>query len=85
MDAQMVGSSGETQLMYVQCRVCHHSLLTLVLQNGELVSSVGLVTDLSLEDLFRIPKQKSVSIDDVLLAHRSFGNKEYIRKMIKRA
>lgn len=69
VDASLLGGSSQTQLIYVRGRRCAHALLAVVLTQGELVSSVGFVTDLSEEDVAKLARGQEVSIDDVLAVH----------------
>ncbi len=64
-----MGEQGETHLLHVQCRKCQHSILALVLVNQVGASSVGLLTDLSYEDVLRVKVGSHVSVDDVIAVH----------------
>lgn len=69
MEARLLGEQGETHLLHVQCRKCQHSILALVLVNQVGASSVGLLTDLSYEDVLRVKVGSHVSVDDVIAVH----------------
>ena len=69
MEARVLGSQGETHLLHVQCRKCLNSILALVLVNQVGASSVGLLTDLSYEDVLRFKANQKVVIDDVIEIH----------------
>mgnify|MGYP005657166295 FL=1 len=66
----MLGEQGQTQLLHVRCRKCMNSILALVLVNQVGASSVGLLTDLSYEDVLRFRAEKAVELDDVIDVHR---------------
>ncbi|NQV89856.1 hypothetical protein HQ487_00440 [Candidatus Uhrbacteria bacterium] len=72
MEARILEQEGETHLLHVQCRKCEHSILALVLVNRVGASSVGLLTDLSYEDVLRLKTARSVTIDDVMDVHSAF-------------
>lgn len=74
MEARMLGQDGETHLLHVQCRTCEHAILALVLVNHVGASSVGLLTDLSYEDVLSFREQSSVTVNDVLDVHEVFAN-----------
>lgn len=74
VEAHALGSEGNICVWHVRTRGCGHALLTMVLKNKELVSTMGVATDLSVEDVRRVMAQKAVSIDDVLQAHELFGD-----------
>lgn len=69
MEAQELGSDGQTRLLHVQCRKCRHSILALVLVNQVGASSVGLLTDLSYEDVLKFQAGSRVSVNDVIDLH----------------
>lgn len=72
MGAHVLGQEGDTQLVHVRCRKCQNSILALVLVNQSGASSVGLVTDLSYDDVLRFKNSRAISIDDVVEAHTFF-------------
>jgi hypothetical protein len=69
MEAKVLGKDGETHLLHVQCRKCRNSILALVLVNQAGASSVGLLTDLSFEDVMTFRENQKVSINDVIDVH----------------
>ena len=70
MEARVLGEEGETHLVHVRCRSCLNAILALVLITKAGVSSVGLVTDLSYEDVIRFKTGAKVSVDDILEVHK---------------
>ena len=74
MQARMLGQAGETHLLHIQCQKCHNAFLSLVAVNQDGASSIGLLTDLSFEDVVRFHEQKAVSVDDVISAHEFLEN-----------
>ena len=70
MEARILGQEEETHLLHVQCRKCQNSILAVVLVNEVGASSVGLLTDLSYEDVMRFRSNPGVSVDDVIEVHR---------------
>lgn len=81
MEARLLGEQGETHLLHVQCRKCQHSILAIVLVNQVGVSSVGLLTDLSYDDVVRMKAQPQVSVDDVIEVHRLFQSIHWEREL----
>ncbi len=71
MEARILGEKGETSLVHVKCQACKNAMLALILVSKAGVSSVGLVTDLSFEDVVKFRKKNRISIDDVLAFHES--------------
>lgn len=81
MEARLLGEQGETHLLHVQCRKCQHSILAIVLVNHIGASSVGLLTDLSYDDVVRVKAQPQVSVDDVIEVHRLFQSANWDREL----
>ncbi|MEK7665842.1 MAG: hypothetical protein AAB337_03120 [Patescibacteria group bacterium] len=69
MEAQLLGERGERHLVHVRCVHCHNAILALVLVTKVGVSSVGLVTDLTYDDVLKFRASRRISVDDVLSVH----------------
>lgn len=69
MNARLIGVQEETHLLHVQCKKCKHSVLAMVALNQTGVSSLGLLTDLSYEDVLRCTSQEQVTVNDVIEIH----------------
>lgn len=72
MHARILAREGETHLLHVVCRKCRNSILALVVVNDIGASSVGLLTDLSYEDVMHFRSSESITLDDVIEAHAFF-------------
>lgn len=79
MHARILSQDGETQLLHVQCRKCRNSILALVLVNQVGASSVGLLTDLSYEDVVQFKTNSAVTIDDVIDTHEFLERNDWSR------
>ncbi len=77
MHARVLGKDGETHLLHVQCKKCRNSILALVLVNQVGASSVGLLTDLTYEDVVRFKLNNQVSIDDVIDVHEFLEQEDW--------
>lgn len=76
-EARPLGEDGDTRLFHVRCRKCGNSILALVLVNPGGVSSVGLVTDLTFDDVMRFRKEKPLGPDDVLKTHEWLSGRSW--------
>ncbi|MFC1787634.1 hypothetical protein ACFLZY_00210 [Patescibacteria group bacterium] len=72
MEARVLGEDQETHLLHITCKKCRNSILALVLLSGSGSSSVGVITDLSADDVFRFKRSKKISTDDVIEVHTLF-------------
>ena len=84
MEARVLGENGETSLVHVRCKSCSNAMLALVLLTKAGVSSVGLVTDLTYDDVVKFKEDGKVSIDDVLRVHASLASGEMLREIGKK-
>jgi hypothetical protein len=84
MEARHMGQDGDTHLLHVTCRKCGNAILAMVLLNRVGASSVGLITDLTSDDVMRFRSSGSVSIDDVIEMH-SFAEKEGWKALLRTA
>jgi hypothetical protein len=65
---------GEAKLLYVHCGHGKHAMLTLLMTNPEMVSSVGIVTDLAVADLATFEAEEEIEEDEVLDGHQFFAD-----------
>ncbi|MFH1236538.1 MAG: hypothetical protein V1685_06435 [Parcubacteria group bacterium] len=76
-DAKILEEREDSHLMHIVCRRCSSSILVLMLI-GELgVSSVGMVTDLTSDDVLRFKGVLPVTDDDVLCLHEYLQQEEF--------
>ena len=67
--AKMLGANGDSHLWYVMCQNCLNSLMIVVLFGDFGVKSVGVLTDLTFEDVLRFKQTSPISVDDILNLH----------------
>lgn len=67
--AEILEERDDAHLIHVECRKCGSSIVALVLTGGVGVSSVGLVTDLSGEEVLKFRSRDTIRVDDVLAMH----------------
>jgi len=69
-DVRLLGERGTTRLFHCTCASCGNAVLAVVLENAGSVSSMGLVTDLEIQDALRFQEVLPVSTDECLAVHR---------------
>ncbi len=75
MEARVLGEKEDGHLLHIRCKKCWNSILALVLVSNVGVSSVGLVTDLTFEDVVRFREAPSeVTVDDVIAVHEMLAD-----------
>ena len=75
MEARILGEKEDGHLLHIRCKKCWNSILALVMVSNVGVSSVGLVTDLTFDDVVRFRQAPAeVTVDDVLSIHELLEN-----------
>ena len=75
MEAKVLGEKEDGHLLHIRCKKCWNSILALVMVSNAGVSSVGLVTDLTFEDVVKLrEKPAEVTVDDVIAVHEILEN-----------
>ena len=82
VEGQVLGESSGTRVLYLRCQHGKHGLITMLQTSGDLVSSVGLMTDLGISDVLRIKSQHSVSSDDVLRTHLALKDESFFSRYL---
>ncbi len=71
MEARVLGEKEDGHLLHIRCKKCWNSILALVLVSNAGVSSVGLITDLTFEDVRKFAVHDApVTTDDVIGVHQ---------------
>ncbi|MBI4458059.1 hypothetical protein HY633_03800 [Candidatus Uhrbacteria bacterium] len=81
-EARVLGEKEDSHLLHIQCGNCSNAIIALVLISSVGVSSVGLVTDLSYDDVQRFRKVGSVSTDDVIEVHGAMQDEDMFFKRL---
>ena len=68
----------ESHLVYIKCRQCQSAVLALVSLTNLGVSSVGLVTDLSSDDVIKFKSAEPISCDEVIEAHQFLSKNQVL-------
>lgn len=67
--ARVLAQKDDAHLVHIECRSCGGSIVALILAGGLGAQSVGVVTDLSREEVVKYSGANSVSVDDILALH----------------
>ena len=69
LEAKILDEAEANHLVHVKCRNCQSAIVAVLLTNQLGVSSIGLITDLSSEDVLRFKNNAPISADEVIEAH----------------
>lgn len=68
-DIVVIEDRGETRLFHLSCEACGGAVLSLVITGSIGMSSIGMVTDLNVEDVRRLRKTEPVGEEALLNFH----------------
>ncbi len=77
LEAKILEERENAHLVHVRCRNCQSAIVALIVSGGLGVSSIGLVTDLSAEDVLRFKHEDPITIDDVLELHEELKERRF--------
>ncbi len=68
--AKVLEEKDDAHLLHIQCSSCGSSVVALLFTSGTGPTSIGLVTDLTSEDVLRFKDESIVSTDEVISVHQ---------------
>lgn len=68
--AKVLEEKDEAHLLHIQCSNCGGSVVALLFTSGAGPTSIGLVTDLTSDDVLRFKDQTTVKTDEVISFHQ---------------
>ena len=78
IEAKILEEKAGAHLIHIRCRHCQVAILALVLVNNLGVSSLGLVTDLTSEEVLKFRSFSPLTCDDVIATHQILASKKVL-------
>ncbi len=75
--ARIISEKKDSFLIHAYCQKCRCSVLASLIANPMGISSIGLVTDLTYEDVLRFRKAKEINSDDVIYAYQHLSKTKH--------
>lgn len=82
MHFKLVKQTTEAEFLHIHCALCQGSVVALVMTSGSLISSIGLVTDLTEADAQRLHTAKAISEDDILQLHQALQHQDFCQALL---
>ena len=73
---QMLHEHGASRVFHCSCASCGNAIMAVVMETESGVSSMGMVTDLEVQDAVRFYDVLPISADDCVVFHRSLETNE---------
>lgn len=82
--SRVVAEQDDKHLLYLECRQCGSAVVALVTADDTGVDSIGMLTDLSSQEVLEIANVPAVTADDVIELHQAFNQPEYLQLILRR-
>lgn len=80
--AKLFGKNENATLVHLTCTKCASYFVAMVLLVGQGVSSVGMVTDLSFDDVNRLYRKEPITTDEIIDGHELIQKNLFIHSLI---
>lgn len=76
LEARILEEGENAHLVYINCKDCRSAILAVIVANNMGISSLGLITDLSADDVINLKTVKPISVDDVIEVHQKLSREK---------
>ncbi|HDQ23071.1 MAG TPA: hypothetical protein ENN28_03840 [Candidatus Uhrbacteria bacterium] len=83
LKARVVEGKNDLNLVHIQCHKCKSFMLALILKTASGISSLGLITDLNFNDVYKFKDKAEISADEMINIHKALKNKDFAGQVIK--
>src|SRR3990167_4098474 len=77
-EAKILDENEGAKLVHIKCKKCYTSVVAIVFQNALGMSSVGVITDLTSEDVMKFRENEDITSDDVLALHEMLNKDQRV-------
>lgn len=77
LKTKILCDNDESQLLYYKCNQCLNSIIILVMNTGAVISSMGLITDLTESDIIKFVKYNKILDEDIINIHKVLKSKYF--------
>lgn len=79
----IISANQSAELVHARCQSCQAAMVALLFSTGPMISSIGLLTDLTLEDVSKFQHHESLSEDDLITLHEGLHVPSLIEQLLK--
>ena len=79
-NAKLFEQSETAHLVHITCHKCKINFVVAVFLLGQGISTVGALTDLSLEDVKNVHHQDAITVDEVINLHNLLKNGDFLKQ-----
>lgn len=81
--AAIVNESNQAELVHIRCSNCKGALVALIYASGTVVTSIGMVTDLTQEDIAKFQQGKNITENDILNIHQTLQEADLCNRILQ--
>jgi uncharacterized Zn finger protein len=82
--SRVIAQRGEHHLLYLECRQCGSAVVAFITADAGGVDSIGMLTDLTSDELLEIGHLPTITADDALDLHQWFNQSDTIQLTLGR-
>ena len=81
---RLLSEKGAQRTFHCSCNACGHALMAVIVESAGTISSVGLVTDMELQDAVQFRDVEPISADECVSAYRSLrdNSRTFIQRLL---
>lgn len=79
----IIKETDDAELMHIKCTACQAAMVTLIFSTGSMISSIGLITDLTRDDTSRFQNNQKLSENDLIELHEELEQHNLIALILK--
>lgn len=82
--ARLFAHHQNAHLVHIKCPRCGSYFVAMIMMLGPGLSSVGMVTDLSYDDVLRLHQTEILSVDDLIDGHEILQSQHFLQTLLER-
>lgn len=80
--AKLFSKNEAANLIHIPCSECNSYFVAMILVVGHGLSSVGMVTDLSFDDITRLHKIDPITTNEMITGYETINNQYFLHSLI---
>ncbi len=81
IDAKILEERGNNYLVYLKCKKCNSSIVSLIANSGAGVNSINMIVDLVEDEVLKFKDFKAINSDDVIAVHQFLNQESGMQKL----
>jgi hypothetical protein len=78
---RLFASGSEAKFVHFTCESCRSYFIAMVMTMAKGISTVGMITDLSFQDVQKLYKKPAITIDETIEAHQFIYSQDFYKNL----